>query len=189
MATLGQEGHPAAGLLLDLGHGLVVQQVGQAHAFVAHVVAEPQVAGDVHALRLLGVEAPVVDVVRLPAVVVVLLGRGEQKEEEEGEGPVQLGLAPASRHSFWKTVSGKTKPRGGTGCVFKGSERKGRGQKKSSAFGSLPGKVSVVLAALKPAGAPRLRSGLSDSCGIKRPGASNRSTLAPLRCTYCIKST
>ena len=62
-------------MLLDLGQRLVVQQVGNAHLLVAHVVAEPQVGRDVHARRLLAVEAAGVDVVRLPAVVVVLLGR------------------------------------------------------------------------------------------------------------------
>ncbi|TNN75264.1 Golgin subfamily A member 7B [Liparis tanakae] len=42
MAALGQEGHPAARLLLDLGHGLVIQEVGQPHLFVAHIVAQAQ---------------------------------------------------------------------------------------------------------------------------------------------------
>lgn len=93
VAPLGQEGHPAAGLLLHLRHGLVVQQVGQPHLLVAHVVAQAQVGRYVHALRLLGVEAAVVEVVRLPAVVVVLVGgRGGQWQEkevekEEGEEP------------------------------------------------------------------------------------------------------
>lgn len=87
MATLGQEGHPAASLLLDLGHGLVVQEVGQPHLLVADVVAEAQVHGYVHTLGLLGVEAAIVEVVRLPAIVVVLVRHrdGDEEEEEEGE--------------------------------------------------------------------------------------------------------
>lgn len=73
MAALGQEGYPAARLLLDFWHGLVVQQVWQPHLLVTHVVAQAQVSWYVHALRLLGVEAAIVEVVRLPAVVVVLI--------------------------------------------------------------------------------------------------------------------
>lgn len=63
VAVLVHQGHPAAGLLLHLGHGFVLQQVGQQHLVVTHVVAEPQVGGDVHALGRLAVAAPsVVDV-------------------------------------------------------------------------------------------------------------------------------
>lgn len=87
VAALGQQGHPAASLLLHLGHGLVVQQVGQPHLLVADIVAKAQVHRYVHALGLLGVEAAVVEVVRLPAIVVVLVGGrdGDEEEEEEGE--------------------------------------------------------------------------------------------------------
>lgn len=40
VAPLGEERHPATRLLFDLRHGLVVQQVGEAHLLVAHVVTE-----------------------------------------------------------------------------------------------------------------------------------------------------
>lgn len=63
MAPFGQEGHPAACLLLDFWHCLVVQEVGQPHLFVAHIMAESQVTWYVHTLWLLGVEAAVVEVV------------------------------------------------------------------------------------------------------------------------------
>lgn len=87
VATLGQEGHPAAGLLLDLCHGLVVEEVGQSHLLVANIVAKAQVHWYVHTLGLLGVEAAIVEVVRLPAIVVVLVRhRGSDEEKEEGEG-------------------------------------------------------------------------------------------------------
>lgn len=80
MAPFGQEGHPTARLLLDFWHGLVVQEVGQPHLLVAHIVAQAQVSWYVHALGLLGVEAAIVEVVRLPAVVVVLVrGRGGEE--------------------------------------------------------------------------------------------------------------
>lgn len=86
VASLGQEGHPASRLLLHFWHGLVIQEVGQPHLLVAHVVAEAQVRRYVHTLGLLGVEAAIVEVVRLPAVVVVLVcGRDGEEEEEEGE--------------------------------------------------------------------------------------------------------
>lgn len=86
VAPFGQEGHPAARLLLHLWHGLVVQEVGQPHLLVAHIVAQAQVSWYVHTLGLLGVEAAIVEVVRLPAVVVVLIcGRDGEEEEEEGE--------------------------------------------------------------------------------------------------------
>lgn len=86
MAPFGQEGHPAARLLLDFWHGLVVQEVGQPHLLVANIVAQAQVSWYVHTLGLLGVEAAIVEVVRLPAVVVVLIcGRDGEEEEEEGE--------------------------------------------------------------------------------------------------------
>lgn len=93
VAPFGQEGHPAAGLLLHLWHGLVVQKVGQPHLLVAHVVAQAQVSWYVHALRLLGVEAAVVEVVRLPAIVVVLVcsrdGEEEKEEREERQAQCQ----------------------------------------------------------------------------------------------------
>lgn len=85
VATLGQEGHPAASLLLDLCHSLMVQEVGQSHLLVANVVAKAQVHGYVHTLGLLGVEAAIVEVVRLPAIVVVLVRHWDGDEEEEGE--------------------------------------------------------------------------------------------------------
>lgn len=63
MAPLGQEGHPAARLLLDFWHCLVVQEVGQPHLLVAYIVAQAQVSWYVHTLGLLGVEATIVEVV------------------------------------------------------------------------------------------------------------------------------
>lgn len=72
VAVLVYQRHPAAGLLLHLGHGLVLQQVGQQHLVVAHVVTQPQVVGDVHALGGLPVAAAAVVHVRLPAQVLVL---------------------------------------------------------------------------------------------------------------------
>lgn len=88
MAPFGQERHPAACLLLHFWHGLVIQEVGQPHLLVAHIVAQAQVSWYLHTLGLLSVEAAVVEVVRLPAVVVVLVCSrdGEEEEEEEGEG-------------------------------------------------------------------------------------------------------
>lgn len=86
MTAFGQEGHPAASLLLDLCHGLVVQEVGQPHLLVAHIVAKAQVHRYVHTLGLLGVEAAIVEVVRLPAIVVILVcGRDGDEEKKEGE--------------------------------------------------------------------------------------------------------
>lgn len=72
VAVLVHQGHPAAGLLLRLGHGFVLQQVGQHHLGVAYVVTEPHVVRDVHALGRLAVAAPAVVRVRLPAHVLVL---------------------------------------------------------------------------------------------------------------------
>lgn len=86
MAPFGQEGHPTACLLLNFGHGLMVQEVGQPHLLVAHIVAQAQVSWYVQTLGLLGVEAAIVEVVRLPAVVVILICGRDGKEEEEGEG-------------------------------------------------------------------------------------------------------
>lgn len=63
MATFGQEGHPAACLLLHFWHGLVVQEVGQPHLLVTHIVAQAQVSWYVHTLGLLGIEAAIVEVV------------------------------------------------------------------------------------------------------------------------------
>lgn len=93
MASFGQEGHPAARLLLDLWHGLVVQEVGQSHPLVAHIVAQAQVSWYVHTLGLLGVEAAIVEVVRLPAIVVILIcsrdGEEEKEEREERQAQCQ----------------------------------------------------------------------------------------------------
>jgi len=72
VAVLVHQGHPAAGLLLHLRHGFVLQQVGQQHLVVANVVAQPQVLRDVHALGRLAVAAPAGIHVRLPAEVLVL---------------------------------------------------------------------------------------------------------------------
>lgn len=84
MTPFGKEGHPAARLLLDFRHGLVVQEVGQPHLLVAHIVAQAQVRWYVHTLRLFGVETAIVEVVWLPAVVVVLI-RSHNGKQEEGE--------------------------------------------------------------------------------------------------------
>lgn len=40
MAALGQKGYPAACLLHHLRHGLMVQQIGKSHLFVANSVAK-----------------------------------------------------------------------------------------------------------------------------------------------------
>lgn len=84
VAPFGEQRHPAARLLLDFWHGLVIQEVGQPHLLVAYAVAQAQVSWYVHTLGLLGVEATIVEVVRLPAVVVVLIC-GRDGEKEEGE--------------------------------------------------------------------------------------------------------
>lgn len=73
MAPFSQEGHPAACLLLDLWHGFMVQEVRQPHLLVAHIVTQAQVSWYIHTLGLLGVEAAVVEVVRLPTVVIILI--------------------------------------------------------------------------------------------------------------------
>lgn len=56
--SVGQQRQPVARLLLHSGQALVLQQVGQLHALVAHRVAERQVGGDVEALGRLGARAP-----------------------------------------------------------------------------------------------------------------------------------
>lgn len=107
VAVLVEQGHPAAGLLLHLGHGLVLQQVGQHHLLVAHVVAQPQVHRDVHALRRLGVEAPALvgADVRLEAHVVVLAGRargqepGGQRQQHARGGPAAAPSAAPAAHA------------------------------------------------------------------------------------------
>lgn len=71
VAVLVHQGHPAAGLLLRLGHRLVLQQVGQQHLVVAYIVTEAHVVRDVHTLGRLAVAAPAVVCVRLPAQVFV----------------------------------------------------------------------------------------------------------------------
>lgn len=63
MAPFGQEWYPAARLLLDFWHGLMVQEVRQPHLLVAYIVAQAQVSWYVYTLGLLGVEAAVVEVV------------------------------------------------------------------------------------------------------------------------------
>lgn len=82
VAVLVDQGHPAACLLPHLSHGLVLQKVGQQHLLVAHVVAQPQVVWDVHALRLLAIDAPAGVQVRLPAEVLVLCGPTARKQGE-----------------------------------------------------------------------------------------------------------
>ena len=46
-----EEWDPRGGLLANLLHGVVVQQVGQPHLCVSNVVAERQVPGNVDAER------------------------------------------------------------------------------------------------------------------------------------------
>jgi hypothetical protein len=106
VAVLVEQRHPAAGLLLHLCHGLVLQQVGQHHLLVAHVVAQPQVHRDVHALRGLGVEAPALirADVGLEAHVVVLAGRtrgqqsGGQRQQHSRGGPAATPRAAPDAH-------------------------------------------------------------------------------------------
>lgn len=95
VAPLSQEGHPAAGLLLDLRHGFMLQEVREAHALVAHIVAELQVSWDVHTLRLLGIEAAMLEAVRRPAVVVVLLAHRQcpALHQNQQRGPEGILLA------------------------------------------------------------------------------------------------
>lgn len=50
VAVLMQQRHPAARLLLDLSHTLMLQQVGQQHLVIAHTLTKPQVNWDVHTL-------------------------------------------------------------------------------------------------------------------------------------------
>lgn len=95
VALLGEQGHPAAGLLLGLGHGLMLQQVGQPHALVAHVATELHVGRDVEALRLPPVEAPVGQALGLPAVVVVVLPAAGAPRQRERQG--QQRRAPDPR--------------------------------------------------------------------------------------------
>lgn len=87
MTVLVEQGHPTAGLLLDLGHGLVVQEVGQDHLVVTHAVAEAKVRRDGYALRRLGVEASALvgADVRLEADIVVFVGSGQARQEEKEE--------------------------------------------------------------------------------------------------------
>lgn len=71
VAVLQHQRHPAARLLLDLGQGLVLQQVGQQHLVVTHAVAELQVVRYVHALWGLAIDASAIVEVRLPAHVFI----------------------------------------------------------------------------------------------------------------------
>ena len=87
VAALVHQGHPAAGLLLRLGHGFVLQQVGQQHLVVAHVVAQPQLLRDVHALRGFAVAAAAVVRVWLPAQVLVLWRTAQWQERHRHRQP------------------------------------------------------------------------------------------------------
>lgn len=91
VAPLCQKWHPAARLVFDFWHDLVVQEVGKPHLLVAHIVAQTQVSWYVHTLGLLCVEATIMEVVRLPAVVVILICShdGEKEEGEERQAKCQ----------------------------------------------------------------------------------------------------
>lgn len=91
VAVLVHQRHPAAGLLLHLGHGLVLQQVGQHHPVVAHVVTEPQVVRNVHALGRLAVDG------RIPGQVLVLWRPAPWQECHRHQQPEHPAEALTSR--------------------------------------------------------------------------------------------
>lgn len=56
VALLGEKRHPGSGLLQNLFHGVMAEQVGQTHLSVAHCMAERHAAGDLLAAALAGAQ-------------------------------------------------------------------------------------------------------------------------------------